>query len=318
MHIYLVIAKKEFKDIMRSKVFLSILIIFLCLVAISVIVSSLVFHSQVAQFNQSFELLKSLGKTDNMIKPELYPLGLLRGTVDYIEIVWAILWIFLWYISAYREKMSKVFSIIFSRPVKKIDIIYWKLLWNFSFVLILMTFISVLMLVLLYAIAWANLQWIDFIKIILFIFSSSIYITIFFMISFFLCVSQKNIVNALILSFLIRLTFALIVPQIWDTMDTDNQVPGWFFKSMGLSRPDEFKVLDHFTTYENIRGWIEQLSITKHYERLEFALFGIKTDYNNKTLWFILHDKMVDIIVLFLMFGLLFYLNVLVLRKKLT
>ncbi len=318
MNTIIIIAMKEFKEVFRTKTFLFVLFLFLILISISITISSLVFNDQVTQFRQSLEVLKSLWRASNIVQPDFYPLNLLRGVVDYIEIVGAILWIFLGYISAYREKISKSLSLILSRPVKKAHVIYGKLLWNFSFIFLLMIFVSILIVVLLYAIAWTSLWWIEFMKIWVFIFTSSFYILIFFMLSFLLCLSQRNTVNALIISFLVWLIFALIIPQIGDTMDTDNQISWWFFKSMNLSRTDEFKVMDHFKTYENIRTWVEQLSITKHYERLEFALFWIKKDYADKNLGFILQDKSIDIFVLILFFGVLVQINTYYLRKNLN
>lgn len=312
------IAIKEYREIFRTKIFIFILFLFLFLIWISIIISSLVFNDQVSQFNQSIEILKSLWRESSITIPNFYPLNLLRWVVDYIEIVGAILGIFLWYISAHREKISKSLSLILSRPVKKSYIIYGKLLWNFLFVFLLMIFVSILIVILLYVVAWANLTQIEFIKIWLFALTSTFYILIFFMLSFLLCLSSKNIVNALIISFLIWLIFALIIPQIWDTMDTDNQISGWFFKSMNLSRDDEFKVMNHFKTYEIIRTGTEQLSITKSYERLEFALFWIKKDYADKKLDFIILDKKFEIFILILIFGLLIKINTYFLRKNLN
>lgn len=317
MNSYLIIAKKELKDILRSKIFIFILSLFLLLVTISVVVSSLVFADQLAQYLSSFEILKSLWKTITETKPELHPLSLLRGVVDYVEIVWAILWIFLWYISAYREKTSKALSLLLSRPIKKSQIIYGKLLGNIWFILILMIFVSILISVLLTFVAWASLWLVEYIRMLLFIIISTVYITIFFLLSFLLSLSGKNIVNSLIFAFLIWLVFALIIPQIGDTMDTDNQVQWWFFKSLNLSRDDEFKVMDHFKTYEIIRTWTEQLSITKHYERLEFALFWVKSIFQWKSLWYIVKDRYLDIILLLVFLSFLIYLNIYLLERKL-
>jgi ABC-2 type transport system permease protein len=51
-------------------------------------------------------------------------------------------------------------------------------------------------------------------------------------------------------------------------------------------------VLSKFAGYENMRDFIEQLSITKHYERTVFALFGIKNTYNDVALSTILADNL--------------------------
>ena len=107
---------------------------------------------------------------------------------------------------------------------------------------------------------------------------------LFFTLSFFLSVQQKTLSNALIICFVIWLVFVLVLPQIGDTMDPDNQVPGGFFKSMGFDKQQEYAVMAKFSGYEKTRDFIEQLSITKHYERAGFALFGIKPIYNEMIL----------------------------------
>jgi ABC-2 type transport system permease protein len=88
----------------------------------------------------------------------------------------------------------------------------------------------------------------------------------------------------------------LILPQIGDTMDPDNQVPGGFFKSMQIDRNTEKEIMTGFQSYETIRGGIEQLSVTKHYERLSFALFGIRQMYNGMPLKEILKENTVNMV----------------------
>jgi ABC-2 type transport system permease protein len=87
----------------------------------------------------------------------------------------------------------------------------------------------------------------------------------------------------------------LIVPQIGDTMDPDNQVPGGLFAALQVKKPDEKKVLAHFKTYENLRNGLEETSLTKHFERGSFAVTGIKDKYNGKSLGFIADAKRSDI-----------------------
>jgi ABC-type Na+ efflux pump permease subunit len=78
------IARKEFRDILRSRLLL-IVILFLAIVTVtSILVSSLVFQSQVSQYNESLSLLKELGKEPVGPAPEFLPLKLLRGVIDYI------------------------------------------------------------------------------------------------------------------------------------------------------------------------------------------------------------------------------------------
>jgi len=316
MNNILIIAKKEYKDILRSRIFIYVLLLLFVLTIISLLVSGLVFKDQVLQYNNSLEILKSIGKTPVSAAPQLYPLNLLRGVVDYIEIIGAILGIFLGYISVFKEKNTKAIKLILTRPVKKKEIIYGKLLGNFIFVLALMLGVALLIVLMLPFVAGASLHFIDFIKLGIFVILSSLYILIFFTLSFLLSLQQKVIVNALVISFSIWLMFVLILPQIGDTMDPDNQVPGGFFKSMALTKPQEKKVMVNFKNYETIRTGVEQLSITKHYERTSFAVFGIKKQYNDMTLKDVFHDKWGDVLTLFIFLLLGSWADIILLKKS--
>lgn len=316
MNNILLIARKELTDIVRSNIFAMTLGLLVLLIVVSVFVSEAVFRDQVTQYNDSLALLKSLGKTPATAAPELYPLNLLRGVVDYIEIFGAILGIFLGYISVFKEKNTKAIKLILSRPITRNEIIFGKLFGNFSFVFLLMLIVAMIVGISLSVFSGAVLGAVSWFKIGIFVVLSSFYILVFFTISFFFSFQQKIATNALIISFSIWLVFALIIPQIGDTMDPDNQVPGGFFKSIGLTKDQEYRVMDHFTQFEFVRTGVEQLSLTKHYERAAFGYFGIKTQYNGVQLADIFKDKWGDMLTVFsfLIAGLL--LNVIYLRRS--
>jgi ABC-2 type transport system permease protein len=315
MNSFYIIARKELVDILRSRIFAMTLTLLAMLILISLFISEAVFHDQVMQYNTSLELIKSLGKTPVIEAPKLYPLNLLRGIVDYIEIFGAILGIFLGYISVFKEKNTNAITLILTRPVTKIQIILGKMFGNLTFIFVLLSLIAIFIAGSLTWFSGATLSGIDTLKLLLFVVISSVYILIFYTISFFFSFNQKIATNALIISFSIWLVFALIIPQIGDTMDPDNQVPGGFFKSMGLSKDQEYRVMDNFTNFEFVRTGIEQLSLTKHYERAMFGVFGIKTQYNDMPLKQVLIEKLIDIYTIlgFLIAG--FLLNIIYLRN---
>jgi len=276
----LIIAKKEYHDILRSRVFITVLLLMVILTVTSTLVSTFVFKSQVSQYEASLETLKALGKVPNSPPPELFPLNLLRGVVDYLEIIGAILGILLGYLSITKERNTNTIKLLLSRPVTKHDIVFGKLLGNLLFVSSVMVFIGAAVWLSFFGIGGIRLNVVEMIKLLVFLVISVIYIMLFFTLSFFFSLQQKTISHALIISFVIWLVFVLILPQIGDTMDPDNQVPGGLFKSMNLNKTQEKQVMAKFSSYETIRGFIEQLSVTKHYERAGFALFGIKAEYN--------------------------------------
>jgi ABC-2 type transport system permease protein len=297
-----IIAEKEIKDALRSNVFVVLLLLLAALIIISIIVSTLVFKSQVDQYQAAFELLKSLGKEPKTAAPQLFPLNLLRGTVDYLEIIGALLAIVLGYLSVAKEKNTKTLSLVLTRPVSKTDVIVGKLLGNYLLIASLVGALGLIIWLALLGIGSVALSGPEWIKLLLVVVLASFYLMTFFTLSFFLSLSQKNIVNGLVFCFLIWLTFVLILPQIGDTMDPDNQVPGGFFPSLTLDRAQEKELMKKFNGYESIRTGLEQLSITKHFERAAFALFGIKKQYNAFTLSQIMAEKTVDFVFVITLF----------------
>jgi ABC-2 type transport system permease protein len=302
MNKHIIIAKKEFQDIYRSRTLSIMLGLLLILTVTSILVSTLIFKSQVTQYENSLAVLQSLGKIPTGAAPKLFPLNLLRGVVDYLEIIGAIIGILLGFLSISKEKNTKTLKLLLSRPITKKDIVAGKIIGNLLFVSLIVLFVAAVILASFYVIGGITLTAVELIKILIFVIISIIYIMLFFTLSFFLSVQQKTSSNALIICFVIWLVFVLVLPQIGDTMDPDNQVPGGFFKSMGFDKPQEYAVMAKFSSYEKTRDFIEQLSITKHYERAGFALFGIKPIYNEMILSQILVDQLLNIISLFGLF----------------
>ncbi len=299
------IAKKEWTDIIRSRTFIYMVALLASLTIVSLSISFLVFNSQVTEYHNSLEVLKQIGKMPDSPPPILYPLNLLRGVVDYIEIIGAVLGIILGYISISKERNSKALKLLLTRPLTRKDITFGKMIGNTIFILLLMMFIGVIIFLEVFLVGGIMLTSGEILKLLLFVVFSTMYIMLFFMLSFFLSLRQKTVSHALIISFIVWLFFVLILPQIGDTMDPDNQVPGGFFKSMNLNKTQEYAVMAQFGSYETIRGGIEQLSLTKHYERVMFAIFGIKPAYNGVALSKILDDNISNIlwITLSLMIG---------------
>jgi ABC-2 type transport system permease protein len=311
-----IIAKKEWIDILRSKTFIYMVALLIFLTILSVSVSFLIFNAQLNEYNSALAFLKSLGKMPSTAMPKLYPLNLLRGVVDYVEIIGAILGIILGYISIAKERNTKALKLILTRAVSKKEVAIGKLIGNGVFIFLLMIAIATVVFLEIYFVGGVVLSGIEITKLFLYVIFSTLYIMVFFMLSFLLSLQKKNINHALILSFIIWLVFVLIFPQIGDTMDPDNQVPGGFFKSMNITRAKSKEIMKKFNNYEVIRGGIEQLSITKHYEREMFAIFGIKSMYNDMSLSKILLDNAGNALSILFTFIFAYILSYLILIKN--
>jgi ABC-2 type transport system permease protein len=289
------IAKKEYTDAVKNKLFITLLIFLLVLTLVSIVVASLDFQGKVADYNNSLKILKDLGKiTDVKAPPQFYPLQMLRGVINYLEIIGAILGIILGYLSIAKEKGKGTLQLILARPIKRPDIISGKILGNSLLIFSVLGIVSFFIYLIIAVIGGAFLNSTEIIKLLLTIIFSYIYIMFFFCLSSILTLKMSSLTQALAICFTIWLVFVLILPQIGDTMDPDNQIPGGFFQSMNISKPQEKEILAKFHTYETTRNAVEESSITKHYERMSFALLGIKDNYNGADLGLIFKERWRD------------------------
>jgi ABC-type transport system involved in multi-copper enzyme maturation permease subunit len=292
-----IIAKKEYKDSIKSKLFLTLVGFLMALIIVSIIVSSFSFKSQVSDYKISAQILKDMGKTSEIPPmPQFFPLKSMRGVIEYIEIIGAIIGIILGYLSISREKSKRTLQLVLSRPVKKADIINGKFIGNSYLILLVLAAGFVFSFFIIWGVGGLLLTASEIVKLLLVFLFSYLYIMFFFCLSSIFALWFKSLSNALIVCFVIWLVFVLIIPQIGDTMDPDNQIPGGFFKSMNMDKPQQKEVMAKFVPYETTRNALEISSVTKLYERLNFAITGVKDTYNGKDLGLIFKDNWKDLV----------------------
>ena len=111
MHsVLLAISAKDFADARRER-FVLIVTAFLTIAALTALIAGAVaLATDVATYNASRDTLLALGKSAADIKaPEFYPLRLLRGAIEQIEIIGAIIAILI----GYRGAASRIFLNMF-------------------------------------------------------------------------------------------------------------------------------------------------------------------------------------------------------------
>ncbi len=65
---------------------------------------------------------------------------------------------------------------------------------------------------------------------------------------------------------------------------------------LGLDKAGEEQALQQFKWYETVRDGVEELSPTKHYERISYALLGIKKEFAANTWQEVLQLKLVNLV----------------------
>ncbi|MBI2717573.1 MAG: ABC transporter permease subunit [Rhizobiales bacterium] len=304
------IAGKEIHDALRTHV-LSLLTGFLILAAmVSLTVSSIALHAEYLTYVQSRDLLLSLGKSINdLVPPAFFPLKLLRGFVEHVEIIGAVLGIVLGYRAAAVERGHSTLMLIMTRPLGRTAFLAGKLAGNMVLIVAGLAATFALGALALFVISGVGLGAADLLRIAIVFAAAILYVGSFFLLGFILALGFARLPTALLVAFAVWLTLVLIAPQIGDTMDPDNQVAGGVFRKLGIAKPEEKEILKSFATYETIRDDIEQASPAKHFERFSFAVLGIKDIYNGQPLADVILDRLADLWWLLGIFaGLVLYL----------
>jgi ABC-2 type transport system permease protein len=285
-----VVARKEMLDLRRNRL-LAVLVGFLTLATlVSVSVAATSFRAELDAYNLYVQQLTTSGSTTVPAAPKLFPLQLLRGGIEYLEILGALFAIALGYGTVAKEKYRGTLQLLLSRPVGRFGIPVGKIVGLAVIWLVVVVFLSITTTIAMLVIGNAPLQGIDFIRILIAAVFAWLYLVFWSALAMAITALSPRLSTGLIVAIVIWLAFVLIIPQIGDTMDPDNQVPGGLFATLQIKKPDELAVLSHFAGFDGIRNGLEVSSITKHFERLSFAFLGIKDKYNQQSLSFVWAD----------------------------
>jgi ABC-2 type transport system permease protein len=276
------VAGKELLDLRRDRLFV-ILISFLAVVIfISVAVGAADFRSQLEAYNRYVADLTASGTGVAPAAPQLFPLQLLRGGIEYLEIIGALFAIVLGYGTIAKEKHRGTLQLFLTRPVNRFAFAGGKvaglsLVW--LVVVVILTAVSIGAVV---TIGGGTVTATDLARVAITAGFVWFYLVFWTALAVGLTSLSGRLSSALIVALVIWLAFVLVIPQIGDTMDPDNQVPGGLFAALQIQKTDELAVLAQFAGFDGIRNGLEVSSITKHFERLSFALLGIKDAYNQQ------------------------------------
>ena len=292
----LVFFLKELRDALRSRLVLLLIAGLATISIVSVVVAAAAFHGKVVDYQHYVDAMTKAGMAANVTAPQLFPLQLLRGPVEYLEIVGSIVAIVIGYGLAAKEKNRGTLRLIFSRPVSATSMTLGKLLSAAVIWAVVVAVLGLVMAASIRIVGGAALTSVELGKLAIALLLSWIYLFMWSAFSYGLAGRAKQLSTALVIGLIVWLGFVLIVPQIGDTMDPDNQVPGGLFRSLQVAKPEELAVMAHFSGYETTRNFIEETSISKHFERAGFAYLGIKDKYNQQPLGLITRDMWANVV----------------------
>ena len=295
------IAAKDIRDALRDR-FILIVTAFLAVAAlVALVTGAIALRGDVVTYEAAKASLLALGKSADAIKaPEFYPLRLLRGAIEQIEIIGAAIAILIGYRSAASERGRQTLALMLTRPMRRWQFVAGKALAGIGLLAGGIALVLGGLTLVLHFLSGIGLGADDLLRIVVVWGVAVAYTACFFLVSFILSLHMKQPSHALLVAFAVWLTLVLIAPQIGDTLDPDNQVAGGVFKQLHIAKPDQVEIMKGFATFETVRDGIEQASVTKHFERFTFAVLGIKATYAGMPLGPILIEMRGNLIWIFL------------------
>lgn len=288
------LAINEVRAAARSRILLTLLVILVAVTTLSVIIAAIDYRGQVADFEAYIASATASGVTQIAPSP-LRPLSLLRSSIEYVGIIGAVIAITLGHLSVARERSNRTLALIRSRPVGAAE----HTIGSIAGAIVINTaLIGTTMIVGVVTTGLVGKDWIttsDAFRVLLATVAGIIYMTVFYCVGAVATARSRTAAVGLMIALGIWLVVVMILPQLGDTLDADNQIPGGLFSALGLNRADETTVLAHFHTYETVRIGLEEASLEKHYERFAFAMADVLDKYKDFSLSQLLREKWHDI-----------------------
>jgi len=229
-------------------------------------------HTIVRVFDQAVRLQAAAGQpappNPFLLEPNL---SLLSNMVVYIPLIGALLALVVGHLILVDDQGKAMGRLLFTRQVTRTQYALGKILASTRFLPVTLAGCGLVSL------------------------AALLYLSAFYCLGAIATAKAKIPANGLVIALGIWLLVVLVLPQIGDTLDADNQLPGGLFQALGLNHDGEVAVLTHFTGYERIRTGIEEASLAKHFERFAFAMSDVKERYRPYGLSWLLNETRNDI-----------------------
>ena len=288
------LAAHEYRSALRSRVLVLLILSMVAISAGSITIASFDFRAELADYEAYVEDAKAAGATV-IPPPQFFPLQLLRGVIEYVQIIGAVLGIGLGYLSIARERTGNTLRLILTRPVRLRQLFLGRVLGATAVIGTVLGAAAVISVVVIGTVGGQWLSSDELLRLAIAFTVAVLYMLLFYALGSWVSARSRTLANGLVVALVVWLSVVLVIPQIGDTMDPDNQVPGGLFDALNVRKTEEKRVLAKFSTYETIRNNLEETSLTKHYERFTFAVTGVKETFHGKPLSLIADRKRNDI-----------------------
>lgn len=218
------IARKEMRSAFRSGSFVTITVLFLGLSVLAAYIGATTKHAEMAIYTSAIAQLTAQGVTQLPTAPEIHTLSMLGNLSEYVVIIGAILAIMLGYRTLTEERESGGLQLVLTRPVFRDQLITGKLLGNGLVIAVLLGLVFVFNVGLLMLVGHALPTPGEVARIGLFVVAAFVYMLLFLTLSMTLSINMKSAASVFLVSLVLWMTSAFVLPQMAETLMADSTV----------------------------------------------------------------------------------------------
>ena len=218
------IARKEMRSAFRSGSFVTITVLFLGLSVLAAYIGATTKHAEMAIYTSTIAQLAAKGVTQLPAAPEIHPLTMLGNLSEYVAIIGAILAIMLGYRTLTEERESGGLQLVLTRPVFRDQLVTGKLLGNGLVIAVLLVLVFAFNVGLLMLVGHALPTLGEVGRIALFVVAAFVYMMLFLALSMTLSINMKSAASVFLVSLVLWMTSAFVLPQMAETLMADSTV----------------------------------------------------------------------------------------------
>lgn len=218
------LARKDVRTAFRNSMFMTITVLFLGLSVLSAYIGSTTKHAEMRIYNETVAKLSAQGVAQLPPVPEIHTLTMLGNLVEYVAIVGAILAVMLGYNALTQERESGGLQLILTRPVFRDQLITGKFLGNALVIASVLGIAFVFNVALLAVVGHALPSLIEVARIGLFVVLAFAYMVTFLVLSMLLSINMKSSASVFLVSLVIWMTSAFVLPQMAQTLMANSTV----------------------------------------------------------------------------------------------
>lgn len=295
----LTIALRDAREQLRDRFLLWATLALMVAATVSLATGAIALHDDAATYALARAQLLALGRdAAGIAPPEFYPLKLLRGAVEQVEIMGAVIALVAGYRAAAAERGRQTLALILTRPLPRWAYRAAKLTGGAGLAAAALGVVVAAASTLLPVVSGVALTAEDGLRLALMWAAGALYLSTLYTLGFGLALRARSPASGLIAAFALWILVVLAAPQIGDTMDPDNQVAGGVFAQLSVPKAEQDRIKAGFAPYETVRNGVETASLTKHFERFAFATLGIKDSYTGAPVARVLSEKRGDLLFL--------------------